>query len=625
MGVDDSVTILSNIETGICPEYGEFISLRFCLHGDLLDFYAGGKLVCSLLDDTEDRIHFGTVRIVTNKESLRIRDISIDTDYYFWSRRENRFIYRGQEAVPVGFNTFPRKYPRGRDLYDCLTAPGGVSPESESLTDMKLRMDLASASGARVLRVMLVSGYVYDSSGERTADADVPFAFFNTVHFGEYFPDDEDPTGTIDPEAYSEYLDHIVEMARERDIFVLFTLRNAASGIWEIMDETTHPPWNEPAGLLDYNYVGEIQGEVNIPKPHNLVDRIYQITGPLTDEPAIVAWQYFNEAKAKYWIFRFKGDEPDHAGFDRVADFFISCTQILVDEDIDDDITTGSMVDKHLFASGIWPGGYMGWDDNVDSTKSKILILDSRSYHLFNHPSYCRYDDFIDHHSYGDNSYHGENNQYIDDTLYKYTKNDENRYKNNICPPMIYGEINPLGDVILIDGSSVVNYCVFAGYDRTFSGNDNRDWTWTIDSNNYNSVVWDTEIDTVAVQVQSFDDRPCYIRQNYHYKLWKEWYGRTGFESDPVLKGVTNVLHYRNGQENRKMGFFLWHLVNSENEEAFKIDEGEVFDLALRDGENEITGYEYSPVDSDWHKILLNDPYVYPFYTNLCIWDWAQR
>ena len=118
-----------------------------------------------------------------------------------------------------------------------------------------------------------------------------------------------------------------------------------------------------------------------------------------------------------------------------------------------------------------------------------------------------------------------------------------------------------------------------------------------------------------------------YYLQNYHYKNWKDWYGRIQSENQSTTEGLTNVLHYRDGEENRKIGYTLWNLINHGQPYVFQEKAGnEVFDLSERNELGEITGYDDTFYDGDhWWGIYLNEVKIYPFYMNLFKTDWSQR
>ena len=117
-----------------------------------------------------------------------------------------------------------------------------------------------------------------------------------------------------------------------------------------------------------------------------------------------------------------------------------------------------------------------------------------------------------------------------------------------------------------------------------------------------------------------------YYLQNYHYKNWKDWYGRIQSENQSTTEGLTNVLHYRDGEENRKIGYTLWNLINHGQPYVFQEKANNaVFDLSVRNEKGKITGYETFYDGDHWWGIYLNEVKIYPFYMNLFKTDWSQR
>ena len=141
----------------------------------------------------------------------------------------------------------------------------------------------------------------------------------------------------------------------------------------------------------------------------------------------------------------------------------------------------------------------------------------------------------------------------------------------------------------------------------------------------HSTTLYDSEIMGL---VHTFDRYPKFIRQNYHYKLWKDWYGKAQYEDAATTSGVTNLLHYRDGEEHRKMGFALWQIANHPQPEAFenymKDKSQETYDPAVRDVNGFIIEYDV-PEGDNWQNIFLNETKIYPFYKHLFIYDLAQR
>ena len=337
---------------------------------------------------------------------------------------------------------------------------------------------------------------------------------------------------------------------------------------------------------------------------------------PFTDEPGIFAWEYFNEASGSQWIYESKDDLTPE--FDRVAEFFINCTQIVTDEDITQvPAPTGAMVDKHLICSGMWVHNYPGW-------KSKYMIPEMypfektlHSNNLLNNEIFCRYEDIIDWHTYGtDDDEYDPQSQFMPSCLIKEIQNfyTIGGYNDATCPPMIFGEISP-ASVSDFDPSEDYDLYSFAGYIRHLDNIPNdptRNWWWEeiIDEQRYMyySIIWDDSF-ILPIQIQSFDIFPCYIRQNQQYNLWKKW-----------CQGISSLKYYNT---TRKIGFMPWILVNF-NGSLPQDGPGGVYDPAIRDSGGNITGYE-SVVFRNWRGIYLDEPNVYPFYKHLFQWDWGVR
>ncbi len=595
--VDLSETILSDspaIDTPVID--GTPICLRFSIYGSILDIYSNGNLICSLLDDSADRINLGTTYIKSKNADLTIKDISIDTDYYFWSRKGNRFMYRGQEAIPVGFNSFPQKYTYGRAMYEYVSDPDITN--TEAIDDIKERIEDANKAGARVLRMILRSGGVLNEDGECASTVDILFSFHNTTYFDEWTCSDSSLLGTINPEDYAEYFGEIIKMARARDMFILPALR-CGKGAWRMIMNVNPLGWDEPGGgPMNYYYVADEDG---ISQPQNLVGRAKDVIGYFTDEPAIFAWEYFNEGPGKQWLWE-DGDFNKHRP-GRVSNFFVACTKILTDENVNDEPITGSMADKHLFSSGMEAYNYAGCFSKPEKPQK---TLGENTNNLLHDEVFCRYEDFIDWHTYGWKAYGEKENAISYHLLSYYTLGG---YNNDTCPPIIFGEINP----IQVDYSDTVSTCTFAGIRCDLSPDptpydNNRNWLLKDDTGTtVKSIVLDNSI---GLEVQCFDAYPLYMRQNQHYKLYKSWYD-----------GITD-LHY---QDNRKMGYLLWSLKNYPHSLDNSIDEDGVYDPAIRDSSGKIRGYDSAPPKGYWYYIYLNEDRVYPFYMNLFRWDWGTR
>lgn len=542
----------------------------------------------------------------------------------------------------MGFNTMTNKNRLDRDLIDCIN--GGLSPESDALSDLRERMEIANECGARLLRMLLRVGYVHIGDTGEYSEVDAAFALNNEdVVFYAYDNEGiDETTSTLSASDYTSYLQKVFDMAREHDLFVMPTLRDGAPSFWKVMETSPSlcTEWNEECSLRDYDYMND---------PNYFLDKVGDIVTPFTDEPAVMAWEFFNEPPAHLWLRKVYSDLPD---FQRVKDFFLPIFKILTDEDIHDNVIPDKnlfITDKHIQGMGLWPFDYKGW--LLPPKKEKVkgdgddLLLD---------PVIKKYNDFIDWHAYGQDGYnnafienpespdriqHGKNsinyniNEYHSDDLYggKY---------NETCPPILAGEIGSVSEIKYKSNDyDRWNYdsCVFASYRRHYTGNDNdtRVWTWKdSDGNNITS----TESDVQIGEILGFDASPEFLRQNQHYKLWQDWYegpsiGEQDLEvGDPVHTGVSGVFHYRHtGQTDRKMGICFWVLVNHPNSRAFQdiVDDDEVdkpvYDPANREGDNNtISGYTNPPSD-DWNNLNLNEKLIYPFYKELFMKDWSQR
>ena len=286
----------------------------------------------------------------------------------------------------------------------------------------------------------------------------------------------------------------------------------------------------------------------------------------------------------------------------------------------------------------MWGFDYHGW---VKDPHTKEVKLKQMGDGLFAYSDFIKYEDFVDFHDYGSTAQTHDINRNFNYSLERFYGNPNYfnppetwppsfPYENESCPPLFFGEVNPL---------RLMEDTKFAGYTRTYDpdSNPSRNWKWNVKVNGNlvecNSIMNDSELGT---QVQTFDVEVKYIRQNYHYKNWKDWYGRLQTEDELTnedkltTEGLTNVLHYRDGEEHRKIGFTLWNLINHGNPYLFQDHSGnDVFDLAIResdgDDKGKITGYETFYDGDHWWGIYLNEVKIYPFYMNLFRTDWSQR
>ena len=408
---------------------------------------------------------------------LTISDFFIDTDYYFWSRKGNRFMYRAQEAVPVGFNISPCKYHYCGDLFDYLTKGTG-----ECLTDLEDRMKTANEAGARVLRmIMVVGSFVIDDSWEAV---DVPFAVYNDIKVAYWDTQNYTvvPKGKITYENFAAFMTEVVKMARERDMVILPALRHGAdSDLW--IYHMTHNTSNggyfdEPGGgLWHYDYVNNAD---------NLTSRIAPMIQPFTDEPGIFAWEYFNEGPGNQWLWKDlpdkngdKNGEYDHGEEhpERVANFFVHCTKILTDDDCTTPSFTTPMADKHIYSSGMWYYNYAGW---MHAQQPKEEQNRGITHNLLHQDVFMRYDDFIDWHAYGQDANIDDPTTPSIRSLKTDLDNFYSRgYNNETCPPIFFGEINPWKYKDLNTANTPIN-SEFAGIRRTLTEDYtlNRKWSW---------------------------------------------------------------------------------------------------------------------------------------------------